>query len=137
MQSSKTVKINGRAILVSVIVGLAVTIILLLAISALMQRGKLNEASTGAALIVINIIASISCGITARSFGREGGSVNGLLAGLAYAGVIIVVAFLLNMQVPQTAAMGKIFAISLVSGFIGSKLNLAKSNKKLRKKRKS
>lgn len=137
MQSSKTVKINGRAILVSVIVGLAVTIILLLAISALMQRGKLNEASTGAALIVINIIAGISCGITARSFGREGGSVNGLLAGLAYAGVIIVVAFLLNMQAPQTAAMGKIFAISLVSGFIGSKLNLAKSNKKLRKKRKS
>ena len=50
MQSSKTVKINGRAIVVSVIVGLAVTIILLLAISALMQRGKLNEASTGAAL---------------------------------------------------------------------------------------
>lgn len=93
MQSSKTVKINGRAIVVSVIVGLAVTIILLLAISALMQRGKLNEASTGAALIVINIIAGISCGITARSFGREGGSVNGLLAGLAYAGVIIVVAF--------------------------------------------
>lgn len=73
MQSSKTVKINGRAIVVSVIVGLAVTIILLLAISALMQRGKLNEASTGAALIVINIIAGISCGITARSFGREGG----------------------------------------------------------------
>lgn len=137
MQSSKKVKINGRAIVVSVIVGLAVTIILLLTISALMQRGKLNEASTGAALIVINIIASISCGITARSFGREGGSVNGLLAGLAYAGVIIVVAFLLNMQAPQTAAMGKIFAISLVSGFIGSKLNLAKSNKKLRKKRKS
>ena len=137
MQSSKTVKINGRAIVVSVIMGLAVTIILLLAISALMQRGKLNEASTGAALIVINIIAGISCGITARSFSREGGSVNGLLAGLAYAGVIIVVAFLLNMQVPQTAAMGKIFAISLVSGFIGSKLNLAKSNKKLRKKRKS
>ncbi len=137
MQSSKTVKINGRAIVVSVIVGLAVTIILLLAISALMQRGKLNEASTGAALIVINIIVGISCGITARSFGREGGSVNGLLAGLAYAGVIIVVAFLLNMQAPQTAAMGKIFAISLVSGFIGSKLNLAKSNKKLRKKRKS
>ena len=137
MQSSKTVKINGRAIVVSVIVGLAVTIILLLAISALMQRGKLNEASTGAALIVINIIAGISCGITARSFGMEGGSVNGLLAGLAYAGVIIVVAFLLNMQAPQTAAMGKIFAISLVSGFIGSKLNLAKSNKKLRKKRKS
>lgn len=137
MQSSKTVKINGRAIVVSVIVGLAVTIILLLAISALMQRGKLNEASTGAALIVINIIVGISCGITARSFGREGGSVNGLLAGLAYAGVIIVVAFLLNMQAPQTAAMGKIFAISLVSGFIGSKLNLAKSNKKLRKKCKS
>lgn len=137
MQSSKTVKINGRAIVVSVIVGLAVTIILLLTISALMQRGKLNEASTGDALIVINIIAGISCGITAGSFGREGGSVNGLLAGMAYAVVIIVVAFLLNMQAPQTAAMGKIFAISLVSGFIGSKLNLAKSNKKLRKKRKS
>ena len=47
------------------------------------------------------------------------------------------VAFLLNMQAPQTAARGKIFAISLASGFIGSKLNLAKSNKKLRKKRKS
>ena len=137
MQSSKTVKINGRAIVVSVIVGLAVTIILLLAISALMQRGKLNEASTGAALIVIDMIAGISGGITARSVGREGGSVNGLLAGLVYAGVIIVVAFLLNMQAPQTAAMGKIFAISLMSGFIGSKLNLAKSNKKLRKKRKS
>ena len=137
MQSSKTVKINGRAIVVSVIVGLAVTIILLLAISALMQRGKLNEASTGAALIVINIIAGFACGMTARSSGREGGSLNGLIAGLAYAGLIIMVAFLLDMHTPQAAAMGKIIAISLVSSYIGSKINLAKSNKKLRKKRKS
>ncbi len=137
MQSSKTVKINGRAIVVSVIVGLAVTIILLLAISALMQSGKLNEDSIGAVLIVINIIAGFACGITARSSGREGGSLNGLLAGLAYAGLIILVAFLLDMQAPQAAAMGKILVISLVSSFIGSKLNLAKSNKKLRKKRKS
>lgn len=136
MQSSKTVKINGRAIVVSVIVGLAVTIILLLAISALMQSGKLNEDSIGAVLIVINIIAGFACGITARSSGREGGSLNGLLAGLAYAGLIILVAFLLDMQAPQAAAMGKLLVISLVSSFIGSKLNLAKSNKKLRKKRK-
>lgn len=137
MQSSKTVKINGRAIVVSVIVGLAVTIILLLAISALMQSGKLNEDSIGAVLIVINIIAGFACGITARSSGREGGSLNGLLAGLAYAGLIILVAFLLDMQAPQAAAMGKILVISLVSSFIGSKFNLAESNKKLRKKRKS
>ena len=137
MQSSKTVKINGRAIVVSVIVGLAVTIILLLAISALIQSGKLNEDSIGAVLIVINIIAGFACGITARSSGREGGSLNGLLAGLAYAGLIILVAFLLDMQAPQAAAMGKILVISLVSSFIGSKFNLAKSNKKLRKKRKS
>lgn len=137
MQSSKTVKINGRAIVVSVIVGLAVTIILLLAISALMQSGKLNEDSIGAVLIVINIIAGFACGITARSSGREGGSLNGLLAGLAYAGLIILVAFLLDMQAPQAAAMGKMLVISLVSSFIGNKFNLAKSNKKLRKKRKS
>ena len=137
MQSSKAVKIDGRAIVVSVIVGLAVTIILLLAISALMQSGKLNEDSIGAVLIVINIIAGFACGITARSSGREGGSLNGLLAGLAYAGLIILVAFLLDMQAPQAAAMGKILVISLVSSFIGSKFNLAKSNKNLRKKRKS
>lgn len=137
MQSSKTVKVNGGAIVLSVIVGLAVTIILLLAASTLMQSGKLGEGSIGAALIVINIIAGFACGITARSSGREGGSLNGLLAGLAYAGLIILVAFLLDMQTPQAAAMGKILAISLVSSFIGSKLNLAKSNKKLRKKRKS
>lgn len=115
--------------MVSVIVGLAVTIILLLAISALMQSGKLNEGSIGAVLIVINIIAGFACGITARSSGREGGSLNGLLAGLAYAGLIILVAFLLDMQAPQAAAMGKILVISLVSSFIGSKFNLAKSNK--------
>lgn len=137
MQSSKTVKINGGAIVLSVIVGLAVTIILLLVASAMMQSGKLNEGSIGAALVAINIIAGFACGITARSSGREGGSLNGLIAGLVYAGLIILVAFLLEMQAPQAAAMGKIIAISLVSGFIGSKLNLAKSNKKLRKKRKS
>lgn len=137
MQSSKTVKVNGGAIVLSVIVGLAVTIVLLLAASALMQSGKLGESSIGTALIVINIIAGFACGITARSSGREGGSLNGLLAGLAYAGLIILVAFLLDMQAPQAAAMGKILAISLTSSFIGSKLNLAKSNKKLRKKRKS
>lgn len=137
MQSSKTVKVNDGAIVLSVIVGLAVTIVLLLAASALMQSGKLGESSIGTALIAINIIAGFACGITARSSGREGGSLNGLLAGLAYAGLIILVAFLLDMQAPQAAAMGKILAISLVSSFIGSKLNLAKSNKKLRKKRKS
>ena len=137
MQSSKTVKVNGGAIVLSVIVGLAVTIVLLLAASALMQSGKLGESSIGTALIVINIIAGFACGITARSSGREGGSLNGLLAGLAYAGLIILVAFLLDMQAPQAAAMVKILAISLASSFIGSKLNLAKSNKKLRKKRKS
>lgn len=103
----------------------------------MMQSGKLNEGSIGAALVAINIIAGFACGITARSSGREGGSLNGLIAGLVYAGLIILVAFLLEMQAPQAAAMGKIIAISLVSGFIGSKLNLAKSNKKLRKKRKS
>lgn len=130
-------KINGGAIVLSVIVGLAVTIILLLVASAMMQSGKLNEGSIGAALVAINIIAGFACGITARSSGREGGSLNGLIAGLVYAGLIILVAFLLEMQAPQAAAMGKIIAISLVSGFIGSKLNLAKSNKKLRKKRKS
>ena len=75
--------------------------------------------------------------MTARSSGREGGSLNGLIAGLAYAGLIIMVAFLLDMHTPQAAAMGKIIAISLVSSYIGSKINLAKSNKKLRKKRKS
>lgn len=126
--------------MLSVIVGLAVTIVLLLAASALMQSGKLGESSIGTALIAINIIAGFACGITARSSGREGGSLNGLLAGLAYAGLIILVAFLLDMQAPQApqaAAMGKILAISLVSSFIGCKLNLAKSNKKLRKKRKS
>lgn len=123
--------------MLSVIVGLAVTIILLLVASAMMQSGKLNEGSIGAALVAINIIAGFACGITARSSGREGGSLNGLIAGLVYAGLIILVAFLLEMQAPQAAAMGKIIAISLVSGFIGSKLNLAKSNKKLRKKRKS
>lgn len=123
--------------MLSVIVGLAVTIVLLLAASALMQSGKLTEGNIGTALIVINIIAGFACGITARLSGREGGNLNGLLAGLTYAGSIILVAFLLDMQAPQTAAMGKILAISLVSSFIGSKLNLAKSNKKLRKKRKS
>lgn len=137
MQSSKTVKVNGGTIVLSVIVGLAVTIVLLLAASALMQSGKLTEGNIGTALIVINIIAGFACGITARLSGREGGNLNGLLAGLTYAGSIILVAFLLDMQAPQTAAMGKILAISLVSSFIGSKLNLAKSNKKLRKKRKS
>lgn len=137
MQSSKTVKVNGGAIVLSVIVGLAVTIVLLLAASALMQSGKLGESSIGTVLIAINIIAGFACGITARSSGREGGSLNGLLAGLAYAGLIILVAFLLDMQAPQAAAMVKILAISLVSSFIGCKLNLAKSNKKLRKKRKS
>ncbi len=137
MQSSKTVKINGGAIVLSVIVGLAVTIILLLVASAMMQSGKLNEGSIGAALVAINIIAGFACGITARSSGREGGSLNGLIAGLVYAGLIILVAFLLEMQAPQAVAMGKIIAISLVSSFIGSKLNLAKSNKKLRKKCKS
>lgn len=137
MQSSKTVKINGGAIVLSVIVGLAVTIILLLVASAMMQSGKLNEGSIGAALVAINIIAGFACGITARSSGREGGSLNGLIAGLVYAGLIILVAFLLEMQAPQAVAMGKIIAISLVSSFIGSKLNLAKSNKKLLKKCKS
>lgn len=130
-------KINGGAIVLSVIVGLAVTIILLLVASAMMQSGKLNEGSIGAALVAINIIAGFACGITARSSGREGGSLNGLIAGLVYAGLIILVAFLLEMQAPQAVAMGKIIAISLVSSFIGSKLNLAKSNKKLRKKCKS
>ena len=123
--------------MLSVIVGLAVTIILLLVASAMMQSGKLNEGSIGAALVAINIIAGFACGITARSSGREGGSLNGLIAGLVYAGLIILVAFLLEMQAPQAVAMGKIIAISLVSSFIGSKLNLAKSNKKLRKKCKS
>lgn len=137
MQSSKTIKVNGGAIVQSVIVGLAATIVLLLAASALMQSGKLDEGSIGIALIAINIIAGLACGITARSSGREGGSLNGLIAGLVYAGLIIMVAFLLDMKAPQAASIGKIIAISLVSSYIGSKLNLAKSNKKLRKRRKS
>lgn len=136
MQPTKSVKVCGAAVVLAVIVGLAATIVLLLVVSALMQSGKLSESSIGAVLIAINIIAGFTCGITARSAGREGGSLNGLLAGLVYAGLIIMVAFLLDMQTPQAAVMGKILALSLVSSFIGSKLNLVKSNRKLRKKRK-
>ena len=137
MQSAKTVKVKPGAVVLSVIVGLAVTIILLLAASALMQNDKLNESGIGVALIVINIIAGFSCGVTARSSVREGGSLNGLIAGFAYVGLIFLVAFLLDIQVPKAAAVGKITVISLISSYIGSKLNLAKSNKKLRKRRKS
>ena len=137
MRSSKTAKFNSRAIVMPVIVGLMITIVLLLMVSAMIQNGMLNEGSMGAALVIINIIAGFACGMTARSSGRGGGRLNGSIAGLAYAGLIIMVAFLLDMHTPQAAAMGKIIAISLVSSYIGSKINLAKSNKKLRKKRKS
>lgn len=137
LQSIKGTRINAGAIMLSAIIGLAATIVLLLITAALVQGGKLGEERVEASLVVINIIAGLICGITSRLSGRGGGSLNGLVGGAVYAAVLILVGFLLDMQTPQGAIIIKILAISIVCSFIGSKLNLAKSNKKLRKKRKS
>ena len=137
MQSSKGIKLNCSAILISVTIGIAATIILILAASALMQSEKLDESSISLTLILINIISGLICGTVSRISGREEGSINGLLAGAVYAGIIILTSFLLDIQAPKGEIIFRIIGISLMCSFIGSKLNLAKSNKKLRKKRKS
>lgn len=137
MQSSKGIKLNCSAILISVTIGIAATIILILAASALMQSEKLDESSISLTLILINIISGLICGTVSRISGREEGSINGLLAGAVYAGIIVLTSFLLDIQAPKGEVIIRIIGISLICSFIGSKLNLAKSNKKLRKKRKS
>lgn len=137
MQSSKRIKLNCSAILISVTIGIAATIILILAASALMQSEKLDESSISLTLILINIISGLICGTVSRISGREGGIINGLLAGAVYAGIIVLTSFLLDIQAPKGEVIIRIIGISLICSFIGSKLNLAKSNKKLRKKRKS
>ena len=137
MQSSKGIKLNCSTILISVTIGIAATIILILAASALMQSEKLDESSISLTLILINIISGLICGTVSRICGREGGSINGLLAGAVYAGIIVLTSFLLDIQAPKGEVIIRIIGISLICSFIGSKLNLAKSNKKLRKKRKS
>ena len=137
MQSSKGIKLNCSTILISVTIGIAATIILILAASALMQSEKLDESSISLTLILINIISGLICGTVSRISGREEGSINGLLAGAVYAGIIVLTSFLLDIQAPKGEAIIRIIGISLICSFIGSKLNLAKSNKKLRKKRKS
>lgn len=137
LQSSKGIKLNCSAILISVTIGIAATIILILAASALMQSEKLDESSISLTLILINIISGLICGTVSRISGREEGSINGLLAGAVYAGIIVLTSFLLDIQAPKGEVIIRIIGISLICSFIGSKLNLAKSNKKLRKKRKS
>ncbi len=137
MQSSKGIKLNCSTILISVTIGIAATIILILAASALMQSEKLDESSISLTLILINIISGLICGTVSRISGREEGSINGLLAGAVYAGIIVLTSFLLDIQAPKGEVIIRIIGISLICSFIGSKLNLAKSNKKLRKKRKS
>lgn len=137
LQSSKGIKLNCSTILISVTIGIAATIILILAASALMQSEKLDESSISLTLILINIISGLICGTVSRISGREEGSINGLLAGAVYAGIIVLTSFLLEIQAPKGEVIIRIIGISLICSFIGSKLNLAKSNKKLRKKRKS
>lgn len=137
LQSSKGIKLNCSTILISVTIGIAATIILILAASALMQSEKLDESSISLTLILINIISGLICGTVSRISGREGGIINGLLAGAVYAGIIVLTSFLLDIQAPKGEVIIRIIGISLICSFIGSKLNLAKSNKKLRKKRKS
>lgn len=137
LQSSKGIKLNCSTILISVTIGIAATIILILAASALMQIEKLDESSISLTLILINIISGLICGTVSRISGREGGSIKGLLAGAVYAGIIVLTSFLLDIQAPKGEVIIRIIGISLICSFIGSKLNLAKSNKKLRKKRKS
>ena len=136
MQSIKGAKINLGSILMSVIVGIAVTIILLLIAAALVQGEYLDETKIGIALVAINIIAGLTCGIAAQTIGRGGGHINGMLGGAVYAGTLILAGFLLDIQAQHSAEIAKIITVSLACGFIGSKLNLAKSNKKLLKKRK-
>ena len=137
LQSSKGIKLNCSTILISVTIGIAATIILILAASALMQSEKLDESSISLTLILINIISGLICGTVSRISGREEGSINGLLAGAVYAGIIVLTSFLLDIQAPKGEVIIRIIGISLICSFIGSKLNLAKSNKKLLKKRKS
>lgn len=134
--NTKNNRLSGGVIFVSALTGIAVTALLLFLAAALIESGRLKEQNIKLAIIIINVVAGFICGLAARAAAGEGGSINGILSGAVYATIMLLLGILLDLGSADSAQIIRQYAVSIVSSFIGSKVNLVKSNKKLRKKRK-
>ncbi len=140
MQSKNNKKVplvSTKGIPAAVLIGIAATIVMLFIAAALIETGKLKEQRIDIAIIIINILAGLICGAVAKAAGRGGGALNGILSGVVYATVLVLLAVLLDFGLADKAEILRVYIVSVLSGFAGWKINLAKSNKKFHKKHKA
>ena len=129
-------KNKEAGIIAGLVTGAAVTIILLLIASIMIHSGKLGNENIKIITIAINIIAGFTCGITVKAVG-QGSGLHGMLCGLLYSAICILPAVFTDKLSLSIASDLRILLISVVTSLLGSKIDLFKSNKKLRKRRNS
>ncbi len=135
--SKKAPMVRSKGIAAAVLIGIAATIVMLFIAAALIEAGKLKEQRIDIAIIIINALAGMICGIVSKAAGRGGGTLNGIISGAVYATFILLIAVLLDFGITDKAEILRMYIVSVLFGFAGCKINLAKSNKKLRKKHKT
>lgn len=134
---NKSNTISAKGIPAAVLISIAATIVMLFVAAAMIETGKIKEQRIEAVIIIINVLAGLICGFVTKAAGRGGGAINGIISGAVYATVIVLLAILLDFELTDKAEFLRIYTVSVLSAFVGCKINLAKSNKKFRKKHKT
>lgn len=136
MQSKGKTGLNIKAIVKGLVWAIIISLALLLLLSYFISRNSIDESKTETAFLAVCALAGITCGISVKRISREGGSINAVISALMYALLCTTPALLSENRTADVSDFLKIIAISMVTSYIGYKVNLFKSNKKLRKKSK-
>ena len=134
MQKKTSKKENKvRAILYGLIAGLALSIVLLLVYSIIIEKGIGEPQNSYAIVCGINVLASFVGGaVAARKF--EGGYVYcGLITGSIFGAIMLISSMLLSENIIELSQIFRILLCCIPPAMIGSVCRLCKSNKKFHK----
>ena len=134
MSASKGKEKN--AVAAGTVTAIALTAVFCGIYALLVKSGKCTQEYSDL-IISASIAISVLIAAAVSNPGQGRGALHGLVTGLIYAAVLIAVPLLAYPTEVDWLKIIRIIAISSVSGLVGGSINLGKSNKSFRKKRKN
>lgn len=133
MPTGTAKKANYRGGTIKGVIYGIVLITALLAVYAAVIKNKPDWAQfINPVLLIINLLGAFICGLITSKTKGNNKMLNGIISGAVLAAVIIMLALICCETTVDIMKSGEILLISLCGSAIGARLNLCKSNKKLR-----
>ena len=133
---NRRIKLNVRSIVMSAAAEMTATFILLMLGAVMIGKERIGSENLTWLLLIVNVIAGMTCGMEAKKRGREGAGLNAALGAILYSLVCIITSIMAGDGAIEAGSSIRIIVISIVSCWLCCKVNLFKSNKKFHKKSK-